>query len=298
MKRFLYLVILCASVFASVSSYAQTTEICANSIDDDGDGFIDCFDGECAKETVCNGGYIGNDLNCEAKPSEFPKFSLALESASEDGTAIHLGRIAVGDIDGDGTPEMITTNQYSKKIFILNGENDKGVNKIQKQVTVDYNPSYIDILIGNIDGDKCSEIYTISTKNRLRLYDCNLNELAYVDLPSDPGMMGLADFNGDGKVELYARNAIYNAHTLEVIIAPNGWDYATKDRRPNGGPVAVDILNDVTKNAHLPTDAVKDDNLELVVGDTIFIVNIASKILKAEKVMPNYARRTEADATS
>ena len=94
MKRFLYaILLLCITVCATVSSYAQATEICANSIDDDGDGFIDCFDGECAKEVVCTGGYIGNDLNCEAKPSEFPKFSLALESASENGTANHLGRL-------------------------------------------------------------------------------------------------------------------------------------------------------------------------------------------------------------
>ena len=95
---------LCALLFATETSLAQSTEICANSIDDDGDGFIDCFDGDCANEVVCTGGYIGNDLNCEAKPSEFPKFSLALESKSEDETAIHLGRIVVGDLDRDGIP--------------------------------------------------------------------------------------------------------------------------------------------------------------------------------------------------
>ena len=303
MKRFLYAILLCATLGATVPSYAQVKEICANSIDDDGDGFIDCFDGECAKEVVCTGGYIGNDLNCEAKPSEFPKFSLALESASENGTAIHLGRIAVGDIDGDGTPEMITTNQYSKKIFILNGENVAGVNKIQVEKTVSYSPSYIDILIADVDNDKCGEIYTISTGNRLRLYDCNLNELNYVDLPSDPGMMGIADFNGDGKAELYARNAIYDAKTLAVIVAPSGWlsgDWPSgeDDKRPNGGPVAVDILNDATKNAHLLTDAVKDDNLELVVGGTIYSVDIAGKTITAEKTIPNIRRKTDSDATS
>src|SRR5688572_7739953 len=110
MKRLLYLVLLCATLGVTVSSSAQTTENCANAIDDDGDGFIDCFDAECAQTLTCTGGYIGNDLNCEAKPSEFPKFSLALESASPNKTAIHLGRIAVGDVDGDGKPEMVTTN--------------------------------------------------------------------------------------------------------------------------------------------------------------------------------------------
>ncbi len=298
MKRLLYVLVFCASIY-TIPAYAQVKEICANSIDDDGDGFIDCFDGECAKETVCSGGYIGNDLNCEAKPSEFPKFSLALESASENGTAVHLGRIAVGDIDGDGTPEMITTNQYSKKIFILNGENVAGVNTIQKQITVGYSPSYTDILIANLDPtQKCATIFTISTGNYVRAYDCNLNFIWERDVTGDPGMMGLADFNGDGKVELYARNAIYNAHNGDVIVAPNGWGYADKDRRPNGGPVAVDILNDATKNAHLPTDAIKDDNLELVVGDTIFSVNIAAKTISPSKVMPNYGRRTPSDATS
>lgn len=285
--------VMCVGLCASLSASAQ--EICANGMDDDGDGFIDCFDGDCSKETVCTGGYIGNDLNCEAKPSEFPKFSLALESASENGTAVHLGRIAVGDVDRDGIPEMITANQWSKRIFILNGENTSGVNTIQKQLSVDYNPSYTDILIGNIDNDNCAEIYVVSTGWKVYAYDCNLTLLAGfpIQLPDDPGMMGLADFNGDGKVELYARNAIYNAHNGAVIVAPgSGWD------KVNGGPVAVDILNDATKDVHLPTDAVKDDNLELVCGGTIYSVDIGAGTIQSEKTIPNYGRKTESDATS
>lgn len=300
MKKVLYLSILCAGLFATVTSFGQLKEICANSIDDDGDGFIDCFDGDCANEVVCTGGYIGNDLNCSATPSEFPKFSLALESKSENGTAIHLGRIVVGDLDRDGIPEMVTTNRYSKKIFILNGENTAGINTVQKSLKVDYSPSYTDVLIGNIDNDNCAEIFVVSTSWKLYAYDCALNLLAGypVQLAGDPGMMGLADFNGDGKVELYARNAIYNAHTGAVIVAPTGWTDNDTNKRPNGGPVAVDILNDATKNAHLLTDAIKDDNLELVVGGTIYSVNIAGGSITAQKTIPNFARRTESDATS
>lgn len=291
MKRLIHLITLLISLTAATYSFGQ--EICANGIDDDLDGFIDCFDGECANNIVCNGGYVGNDLLCEAKPAEFPKFSLALESASPDGSAIHLGRIAVGDLDRDGIPEMVTTNRYSKKIFILNGDNTAGVNTIQAQKTVSYSPDWIDVLIGNLDNDNCAEIFTISTGGRLYSYDCNLNELWNVDLGGDPGMMGLADFNGDGKVELYTRNAIYNAHTGAVIVAQTaGWS------NENGGPVAVDILNDATKNAHLLTDAVRDDNLELVVGGTIYSVNIGAGTINAEKTIPNYGRKVASDATS
>jgi len=290
MKRLLYLIALCFSLTAT-TAYAQ--EICANGIDDDLDGFIDCFDNECANNIVCDGGYVGNDLLCEAKPSQFPKFTLALESASPDGSAIHLGRTVVGDIDRDGIPEMITTNRYSNKIFILNGENVAGVNTIQKEITVGYSPAWTDVLIGNIDNDNCAEIFVISTGNKVYSYDCNLNELWSVQLPGDPGTMGIADFNGDGKVELYARNAIYNAHTGAVIVAPTGnW------QNENGGPVAVDILNDATKNAHLLTDAVRDDNLELVAGGTIYSVNIGAGTITSEKTIPNYTKRVDGDATS
>ena len=300
MKKVVYLILLFAAVFAAETSFAQSTEICANGLDDDGDGFIDCFDGDCANEVVCTGGYIGNDLNCEATPSEFPKFSLALESKSEDETAIHLGRIVVGDIDRDGIPEMITTNRYAKKIFILNGDNTAGINTIQKSLKVDYSPSYTDVLIGNIDNDNCAEIYVVSTSWKLYAYDCNLNLITGfpIQLAGDPGMMGLADFNGDGKVELYARNAIYNAHTGAEIVAPKDWDASDSNIRPNGGPVAVDILNDATKNVHLLTDAIKDDNLELVVGGIIYSVNIAGGTITAEKTLPNVARKTDSDATS
>lgn len=290
MKRLLTLttLLICLS---TVASFAQ--EICANGLDDDGDGFIDCFDNQCANNIVCTGGYVGNDLLCEAKPSEFPKFSLALESASPDGSAIHLGRTVVGDLDRDGVPEMVTTNRYSKKIFILNGNNTAGVNTIQNELTVSYSPAWEDVAIANIDNDNCAEIFVLSTGWRLYAYDCNLVQLWSTQLDGDPGTVGLADFNGDGKVELYARNAIYNAHTGAAIVAPTGsWGSF------NGGPVAVDILNDATKDAHLPTDAIKDDNLELVVGGTIYSVNIGAGTINAEKTIPNYGKKVNSDATS
>ena len=148
------------------------------------------FDNECSNNIVCDGGYVGNDLLCEAKPSQFPKFTLALESASPNGSAIHLGRTVVGDIDRDGVPEILTTNQYSKKIFILNGNNTAGVNTIQNEITVGYSPSWTDILIANIDNDNCAEIFVVSTGWRVYAYDCNLTQIWSRQLPDDPGMMG------------------------------------------------------------------------------------------------------------
>ncbi|HEY5750027.1 MAG TPA: gliding motility-associated C-terminal domain-containing protein [Chryseolinea sp.] len=292
MKRYVYLFALCLSLCATVS-HAQ--EICANGLDDDGDGFIDCFDKDCANQVVCTGGYVGNDLLCEAKPSQFPAFTLALESASPNGTANHLGRAVVGDIDGDGVPEMMTVNKFSKKIFILNGKATGTVNTIKKQLTVSFTPAYEDIAIANLNNGNgsCGEIFILGTDWSLYAYDCNLNQLWVTKLPGDPGTIGIADFNADGKEEIYARNAIYNAQTGATIVAPGGsWSSF------NGGPVAVDVLNDATKAAHKPSDAVKDDNLELVCGGVIYSVNVAGGTINKEMSITNYGKRVDIDATS
>jgi hypothetical protein len=298
MKRYVYLFALCLSLCATVS-HAQ--EICANGLDDDGDGFIDCFDKDCANQVVCTGGYVGNDLLCEVKPSQFPAFTLALESASPDGTANHLGRAVVGDIDGDKAPEMVTVNKYSKKIFILNGKATVtppatvGVNTIKKQLTVSFTPAYEDIAIANLNNGNggCGEIFVLGTDWSLYAFDCNLNQLWVAKLPGDPGTIGIADFNGDGKEEVYARNAIYNAQTGATIVAPGAsWSSF------NGGPVAVDVLSDATKAAHKPSDVVKDDNLELVCGGVIFSVNIAAGTINQEMAIANYGKKVDIDATS
>jgi hypothetical protein len=298
MKRYVYLFALCLSLCATVS-HAQ--EICANGLDDDGDGFIDCFDKDCANQVVCTGGYVGNDLLCEVKPSQFPAFTLALESASPDGTANHLGRAVVGDIDGDGVPEMMTVNKYSKKIFILNGKATGTVNTIKKQLKVSFTPAYEDIAIANLNNGNgsCGEIFILGTDWSLYAFDCNLNQLWKTKLPGDPGTIGIADFNGDGKEEIYARNAIYNAQTGATIVAPiTGGAPGTNWSDFNGGPVAVDVLNDATKSAHTPTDAIKDDNLELVAGGVIFSVNISAGTIKEEMRIYKYYRKVAIDATS
>ena len=84
-----------------------------------------------------------------------------------------------------------------------------------------------------------------------------------------------------------------NAHDGNVIVAPGGsW------KTFNGGPVAVDILNDATKNAHFLTDVVRDDNLELVAGGIIYSVNIGAGTITSEKTIPNFGQKELSDATS
>ena len=72
-------------------------EVCNNGIDDDADGFIDCFDSDCANNSFCDGTFLGNDVSCQAQPSQFPTFSMRREWFSDNKTAVHFGRMAIGD---------------------------------------------------------------------------------------------------------------------------------------------------------------------------------------------------------
>ena len=51
MKRALFLALMWFNLGA-ISAYSQT-EICDNGIDDDGDGFIDCYDPDCSNNNAC-----------------------------------------------------------------------------------------------------------------------------------------------------------------------------------------------------------------------------------------------------
>ena len=233
-------------LITSTIAFGQV-EICNNGLDDDFDGFIDCYDGSCANSSLCDGSFLGNDANCSVPPPQFPLFTMTLDFASPNETTNHLARMAIGDLDRDGTPEIVTMNRYTKKLFILNGNDGS----IKSQTTVAWEPQW-EIAIGNIDNDNCAEIFFIGQDNTpagttndgiyLFAYDCNLNLLwkTAKKLPSDPINFGLADFDNDGLIELYAKDEIYDAKTGTRIVKSSAASYT----KINGGPVAADIIDD------------------------------------------------------
>ena len=58
--RILFIAILTRVTFPASSQ----SETCNNGIDDDGDGLVDCFDGDCSLDTDCDGSFFGNSVTC------------------------------------------------------------------------------------------------------------------------------------------------------------------------------------------------------------------------------------------
>ncbi|SMG29110.1 Por secretion system C-terminal sorting domain-containing protein [Marivirga sericea] len=252
MKKTLFLVILPLFFI----SFSNAQEICNDGIDNDGDGFIDCFDGDCISDAACDGFYMGNDASCVAEPSIFPQFTLSLGYQSNNNASLNLSRIAIGDLDRDGIPDILSTNRNDDRIFLLNGDDAT----IKHQATTN-NPSFRSAAMANLQDDNCGEVFIINENSgsdyRIRSFDCELNELWVSErFNQDPVFVSFADFDRDGQAEMYYKDEIRDPVTGTRIVASTTGNW---NNIPSGG-VAVDIVGDA--------------DLELVLGNRIYAVEL------------------------
>lgn len=254
---------LCVLILTVVWLPAFAQEICDNGIDDDGDGFVDCYDSDCAGTAFCSSSFVFPTASCTVPPPAAPAFTMRLKFATDKGTANNTSRVSVGDLDRDGVPEIVTMNKGLSKIFILNGQT--GAIKYQKDVP--FQPGW-EGAIANIDNDNCGEIFFYGLTNTssgpahyIYAYDCQLNFLWRSSnfLPTTNLVTpALADFDGDGKVELYVKNYIFDAHTGNCLVCDGTiWDQDD----PDEGSLAIDITG--------------DENLELIQGLSIYQVDLS-----------------------
>lgn len=250
-----------------ISLYAQESN-CGDGIDNDGDGFIDCFDGDCALNPACEDSYIGRDKACQAPPELPIQFAMTLAEQSANETSLSYGRFVVGDLDGDGFPEVVTTHRQNRRLFILNGT-DLSV-KYDRPIVAD--AEWFDLAIGKVNNignnNNCARIFIAEQDGGnyyITSFDCTGTQLWRVQASGRPYTLGLADFDHDGAVELYYRNEILDADTgIRLVNGLGDWN-STVD----SGPVAVDILDDAA--------CTECAGLELVVGGLIYAVDLSPR---------------------
>ncbi len=291
--------------------YAQ--ENCSNGIDDNGNGLIDCNDPECqfaaTLEKGCNcddgmdndsdgqidiydadcASYYGLTFvqdgtgDCSIPPPDSVDFFQFIDTPgqTQQNTVDTQSKMAIGDLDGDGIPEVIATSKWNKEIRIISSGGD-GIHPagdiIDQFGTTGGDDIFppgnyvyeLELAIADIDGDGDGEIFAIASKRKtpnsepdgyymvaltyengvlMPMYDA-----VYID-PERPGMIAIADFDGDGLSEMYFKDRIYAAETGALLAQGTG-DWNTE---VNSAPVAVNVLPGTP-------------NLELVCGNIIYNV--------------------------
>jgi len=220
---------ICGSSACTFASNIEKGCNCYDNIDNDGDGKKDMADPECSNM----GSWTAGDIMGDFRPNGDKLFDIYgknpynFSSTGSDYTFEH--ETAIADIDGDGIGEMYVIMSYR------NGG------------PASMPAAYF------LMGFK----YSSGKGNLIKLF-------TPVYLGTDrPGSPGVADFDGDGKAEVYIRNQIYAAEAtsgtldaasgLPIKLADGGGNWKTAI---NTSSVAVDIDG--------------DGKLELVCGNFIY----------------------------
>jgi hypothetical protein len=251
------------------------TEICGSGLDDDGDGLAGAFDPDCPcgpqlYQAQC-------PLACQQLPDSFPDFQMELKWTSEiiSNNRLFVPDLIAGDIDGDGQTEIVFKSSFTNcpppyncadnRMKVLNG----GDGQIKAEFTFPTRP-FLDrspIAIADVDGDGQAEIfsrivdtvYCLGSDGQLRWRSDP------VPVRSGLAMLGLADFNGDGRPELYISDLILDARTGRLLANGGAGRGCMFDQFGNcsaSNPVAADLL--------------PSPGLELAAGNVVYEVNIVN----------------------
>lgn len=258
--------------FSAMNTLAQ--EICNNGVDDNGDGLVDCYDPLCAGTPVCNYYFTGKPvIDCNIIPPVEP-LNILWQSSFNIETR---STVTVGDIDGDGDPEVVCYKAGNSDIYVLDGITGA------LELTIDaLDPMYVQTagpVIADTDGDGFGEIYVITQGGPVLKcfeHDGTFKFASTVTVTNKEESPAIADFNGDGLAEIYVGNKIFHSLTGAFITSGGG---GSRGKNAAGSvqasyPVAADVL---------PNSACADcAGLELVCGNTVFAVNIGTGTMTAQ----------------
>src|SRR3989337_1537818 len=316
-------VIVLIVLFVQVAAVAQSNvEVCNDNVDNDGDGIIDCNDSFCqfaaniergcrCFDNVDNDGdgkidkadsncptyygltFVGEGSNCSTvPPGANTPFDLVGDPAvSGQNTSDTQSKVAVGDVDNDGIPDVVITSKWNSEIRVVATSNGQPDGSDAGDIKADYNldgnkifsgsgdfspKNFLfehEVLIADIDGTGKAEIFGVVSNRKgsptspptcfflvgFKYGSTGPGGLVplydAIQIGTDrPGTFGIADMDGDGKAEIYMRDRIYAAETGALLATANGdWDLDV-----TSGPVAVDVTG--------------DNVMELVSGTKIFTI--------------------------
>lgn len=218
--------------------------------------------------------------SCVQNPNSY-SFDI-IESASIKGVN-SMSSPLVGDIDGDGTPEILvcvnTSNSpyYSKDFFVIDGKTAEVKYTI---TTPEYYMYGQCMALADVDKDGKSELFLMDKSKYIYCYDYQGKLLWKSSIAlTDRLLLSIADVNHDGDAEVVCGCTIFNAKTGALLI--NGTMEANGKGFMSPHNFHVDKYGkmdmDKTFYMYALADFNGDEDLELAAGNTLYKIDITNK---------------------
>ncbi len=212
-------------------------------------------------------------------------------SASYHLSGTRARRIAIGDLDGDGKPEIIAafyTLNYTEgggsKVSVLKNESSPGLikfNNTQTFYTTGTGP--YDVALGDVDGDGKLDIVTSNLANGagntvsvLRNTGAGFATFESFSTGGKPSGIALADMNGDGKPEIITSN-----------VNPAGGSVSILNNNSTSGSLAfstnIEFTTGALPNVLMVNDLDGDGKPEVITGN---YTDNSISVLKNTLVIP------------
>ena len=128
--------------------------------------------------------------------------------------------IDVGDLNGDGAPDLAVANVFGGTVHVLLAQQSQFVS--QQFVGVGASP--IDVRIADVDGDGDQDLVTpnaLSDDVAIAFnHDASFEDILSLHIGGSPGGVAVDDFDGDGDMDLIANNAVALIEFRQVAPGP------------------------------------------------------------------------------
>ncbi len=260
------------SVCEYINLLGNGIEVCNNSIDDDGDSFIDDYDQDCPCDNTAFQAYCPTD--CEYVPAQFASFQMKLKwkSAPVANFFGNSSNIVVGDMDKDGKVEILTLAAvesgtfpfatYASSIRILDGASGNMISELDAQ-------SGTILSIADTDLDGKVEIFK-TVEDTIVRHELN-GSIRYkseklIDYIGQA--VNLADFEGDGSPEMYVGKEILTSSSGKIIARGN---------LSEGCTGFLSTFSPCLIKHTIAADLLPSPGLELAAGNVVYDVNIINE---------------------
>lgn len=130
--------------------------------------------------------------------------------------------IAIGDLDGNGMPDLAVTNLWDHTVSVFGNTSMSGTISFAAKLDYTTGPSAESVVIGDLDGDGKSDLATAKAGNTVSVFRNTsisgaISFTPYVDYlaGTDHRSIAIGDLDGDGKPDLAAANSSSNLLVLK-----------------------------------------------------------------------------------